>query len=213
MKITDAILTLPRRIEPISGQNFSYVKLDDVLAILEQGTPAALAVEQGPVATVVWYDPRTDMLLYERPHKIIDASVDFIEAAPIGTKLYAAPVAAPVQVHPENLIERLEEQAEICQLAPLKSLLLETAAALHEANLAIDDADKSRRTSDRERDEAVNALSHVQAPVPVAVPSRDDVVREALEHAREKMWEYGFSEDDLQPIRDALRLISGDTSK
>jgi len=46
MKITDAILTLPRRIEPISGQNFSYVKLDDVLAILEQGTPAALAVEQ-----------------------------------------------------------------------------------------------------------------------------------------------------------------------
>lgn len=31
-----------------------------------------------------------------------------------------------------------------------------------------------------------------------------EVMVEALEHAREKMWEYGFSENDLQPIRDAL---------
>lgn len=32
---------LPRRIEPISGQNFSYVKLDDVLAVLEQSLTVA----------------------------------------------------------------------------------------------------------------------------------------------------------------------------
>lgn len=31
-----------------------------------------------------------------------------------------------------------------------------------------------------------------------------DEAMEALKHAREKMWEYGFSEDDLLPIRNAI---------
>lgn len=75
-----------------------------------------------------------------------------------------ATVAAPVQVKAhamtdhDNLIDRLEESAAIYQQHTLKALLSEAAAALHEASLAIDDADKSRRISDRERDEAVNAL-------------------------------------------------------
>lgn len=34
MSIREAIEHLPRRIEYISGQQFSYVKLDDVLALL-----------------------------------------------------------------------------------------------------------------------------------------------------------------------------------
>lgn len=45
-----------------------------------------------PVAEVVWFDPR--LCESARPGKIIDASLAFIDTAPIGTKLYAAPVAA-----------------------------------------------------------------------------------------------------------------------
>lgn len=29
-------------------------------------------------------------------------------------------------------------------------------------------------------------------------------MRAGLEHARHKMWEYGFSEDDLAPVREAI---------
>jgi hypothetical protein len=37
---------LPRRYEPLGGQQFSYVKLDDVLAIVEQA-----ALRDGPAET------------------------------------------------------------------------------------------------------------------------------------------------------------------
>lgn len=33
-----------------------------------------------------------------------------------------------------------------------------------------------------------------------------DVLIEALEHARELLWNYGFRENDLQPVRQALDL-------
>lgn len=60
--------------------------LDEVLSALSTKI-------QEPVGEVVWYDPKSDMLMFERPHKIIDASIEFMENAPLGTKLYASPPA------------------------------------------------------------------------------------------------------------------------
>lgn len=42
-----------------------------------------------PVAEVVWYDPQLDHFPRKDGHKIIDASMAFMDAAPLGTKLYA----------------------------------------------------------------------------------------------------------------------------
>lgn len=64
-------------------------KAAEALCAAHNAAPAA-----APVAEVLWYDP---VLYPEQPktaHKIIDASIAWIESAPIGTKLYAAPAAA-----------------------------------------------------------------------------------------------------------------------
>ena len=48
---------------------------------------AALDAQAEPVAEVLWYDPA----LYdgkEKARKIIDASIEFMESAPLGAKLY-----------------------------------------------------------------------------------------------------------------------------
>lgn len=39
----------------------------------------------------------------------------------------------------------------------------------------------------------------------------EDPILEALLYAREKMWEYGFKEDDIRPIRLAIDLIEART--
>ena len=36
LDIMERVLDLPKRIEPISGQNFKYVKLEDVIEILQE---------------------------------------------------------------------------------------------------------------------------------------------------------------------------------
>ena len=56
--------------------------------------PAAPVAQGEPVAEVIWHDPDTD-IFPQRPGKIIDASIAFMDSAPIGTKLYAAPSPAP----------------------------------------------------------------------------------------------------------------------
>lgn len=45
------------------------------------------------------------------------------------------------------------------------------------------------------------AFLHTRAE---AAEKREAALREALEYARHLMWEYGFSENDLQPVRVAL---------
>lgn len=45
------------------------------------------------VAEVVWYDPQLSHFP-EKPGKIIDGSIAFMESAEIGTKLFAAPVSS-----------------------------------------------------------------------------------------------------------------------
>ena len=53
------------------------------------------AGEAQAVAEVVWFDPRTsEGFPITRPHKIIDASMAFMDEAAIGTKLYLHPSAA-----------------------------------------------------------------------------------------------------------------------
>lgn len=44
-----------------------------------------------PVAEVVWFDPQLDQSPRKSGHKIVDASLAFMDAAPLGTKLYAHP--------------------------------------------------------------------------------------------------------------------------
>lgn len=57
------------------------------------------------------------------------------------------------------------------------------------------------------------AAAALASPPPVAGGEAQPVaiteaMVEALMHAREKMWVYGFSEDELKPIRDALSLAA-----
>ena len=67
---------------------------------IKTGLRAALAAAPTPpenkalleaVAEVVWYDPQISQFP-EKPGKIIDGSIAFMESAEIGTKLFAAPV-------------------------------------------------------------------------------------------------------------------------
>lgn len=53
--------------------------------------------QQKSVAEVVWYDPEL-ACTPEVAGKIIDGSMSFIQSAPIGTKLYAAPIPTPEEV-------------------------------------------------------------------------------------------------------------------
>lgn len=46
-----------------------------------------------PVAEVLWYEPMLHEPQTKKGHKIIDASLSWMEKAPLGTKLYAAPPA------------------------------------------------------------------------------------------------------------------------
>ena len=50
-------------------------------------------VECEPVAEVLWYEPMLHEPQTKKGHKIIDASLSWMEKAPLGTKLYAAPPA------------------------------------------------------------------------------------------------------------------------
>ncbi|GAB6842319.1 hypothetical protein HNR00_003528 [Methylorubrum rhodinum] len=59
---------------------------------------AGAVPEDEPVAEVLWYDPEAHFG-EKKPHKIIDASLAFMDAAEIGTKLYARP-AAPATPEP-----------------------------------------------------------------------------------------------------------------
>jgi hypothetical protein len=54
------------------------------------------AVAPEPEGFVVWYDPTRDLNAM-RPRKVIDASIGFLEAAELGTKLYTSPQLAAVQ--------------------------------------------------------------------------------------------------------------------
>lgn len=68
----------------------------DVLqrALLRGTKKVGPAAQPEPVAEVLWHDPTLD-IFPPKPGKIIDASIAWMEAAPIGTKLYAAPAPAP----------------------------------------------------------------------------------------------------------------------
>ena len=51
------------------------------------------------------------------------------------------------------------------------------------------------------------SLQHELAEARAQIAAKDA----ALEHARELMWKYGFSENDLQPIRAALAAPARET--
>lgn len=70
-------------------------------------SPAASSPSE-PVAEVVWFDPST-RIGPEKPGKIIDASLAFMDDAPLGTKLYAAPVVT------EEMVNRALDAAEFCR--------------------------------------------------------------------------------------------------
>lgn len=59
-------------------------------AIAAAPTPPENKALLGAVAEVVWYDPQLSHSP-EKPGKIIDGSIAFMESAEIGTKLFAAP--------------------------------------------------------------------------------------------------------------------------
>jgi hypothetical protein len=59
----------------------------------------------GWVATVIWHDPQLDLTL-PKPGKIIDASLSFMDSAPIGTKLYTQPTTTTTAGVTEAQIER-----------------------------------------------------------------------------------------------------------
>ncbi len=64
----------------------------EVQALFPVPQPAVLA--QDPVAEVLWYDPQLEIMPRRDGHKIIDASMAWMDHAPIGTKLYASPLPA-----------------------------------------------------------------------------------------------------------------------
>ena len=81
---------------------------------------AAPEVKQEPVAEVVWFDPAT-LPFPEKPGKIIDGSMAFMDGATVGTKLFAYP--------PDALAEIAKRDARI---AELEQDLQTTADALAE---------------------------------------------------------------------------------
>ena len=86
-------------------------------------TPPENKALLGAVAEVVWYDPQLSHSP-EKPGKIIDGSIAFMESAEIGTKLFAAPTP-PVS---EDRKDAPQEDyfADACRLAlELECLLLD----------------------------------------------------------------------------------------
>ena len=68
---------------------------------------AAYTAQQVPVAEVMWYEP----LLHDEKgcgRKIIDASMGFMDAVPLGTKLYTADQPAAVVQQRDELLASLE---------------------------------------------------------------------------------------------------------
>ena len=76
------------------------------IAIYQAMYDAAPEVKNEPVAEVVWFDPAT-LLFPEKPGKIIDGSMAFMDGATVGTKLYASPPDALAEIAKRD--ERIAE--------------------------------------------------------------------------------------------------------
>lgn len=107
MKITDEMVQAALRAKqeyhetPVPSRSWraDVTAREEVVAILSASLSAALsAVEPGeePVAEVLWHDPATD-ITPAKPGKIIDASIAFMDDAPIGAKLYSAATITALQ--------------------------------------------------------------------------------------------------------------------
>ena len=71
------------------------------------------------VAEVVWYDPQLSHFP-EKPGKIIDGSIAFMESAEIGTKLFAAPIP-PVSDDRKDaeLLDYIQNHGATIQIVPM----------------------------------------------------------------------------------------------
>lgn len=67
--------------------------VQDIGAYFAKQEPArAVPGKCEPVAEVLWYEPMLHEPQTKKGHKIIDASLSWMEKAPLGTKLYTAPL-------------------------------------------------------------------------------------------------------------------------
>ena len=71
------------------------------------------------VAEVVWYDPQLSQFP-EKPGKIIDGSIAFMESAEIGTKLFAAPVPSVSEDRKDaELLDYIQNHGATIQIVPM----------------------------------------------------------------------------------------------
>ena len=71
------------------------------------------------VAEVVWYDPQLSHFP-EKPGKIIDGSIAFMESAEIGTKLFAAPVPSVSEDRKDaELLDYIQNHGATIQIVPM----------------------------------------------------------------------------------------------
>ena len=71
------------------------------------------------VAEVVWYDPQLSHFP-EKPGKIIDGSIAFMESAEIGTKLFAAPVSSVSEDRKDaELLDYIQNHGATIQIVPM----------------------------------------------------------------------------------------------
>lgn len=71
------------------------------------------------VAEVVWYDPQLSHSP-EKPGKIIDGSIAFMESAKIGTKLFAAPVSSVSEDQKDaELLDYIQNHGATIQIVPM----------------------------------------------------------------------------------------------
>ena len=71
------------------------------------------------VAEVVWYDPQLSHFP-EKPGKIIDGSIAFMESAEIGTKLFAAPVSSVSEDQKDaERLDYIQNHGATIQIVPM----------------------------------------------------------------------------------------------
>ena len=83
-------MTVRYVLEGPNSHTFQTMTVTEAERLIVQLQSALGKVPEESVATVIWHDPALDGET-QKPGKIIDASLAFMDSAPIGTKLYAAP--------------------------------------------------------------------------------------------------------------------------
>ena len=103
---------------PELAEAFAKILVEEVGKASPASAPENKALLEA-VAEVVWYDPQLSQFP-EKPGKIIDGSIAFMESAEIGTKLFAAPVP-PVSEDRKDaeLLDYIQNHGATIQIVPM----------------------------------------------------------------------------------------------